>query len=312
MMDQKIDLPTSLARLLGRAPHLVATIRILKNQYHGLRQALGIGIYKFDGVTHLHKDVSQSVAYILEVVNDYLRYAGLPENALQGRDVLEIGPGDSLGVALMLAGRGVRQVVCVDRFATHRDPGKERRILARLVELAPPAARERMKRCLDREGRIRGDVIRYLSDTPIERAAEKLGGMKFDYVVSRSVLEHVYDIDEAYASCRTLIRDGGLMIHKVDLSNQSIIERHPLQFLTHSHAAWRLMSSHIGRINRCRWPQHRDALDRNRFRIERFGATAILDLSQVRSIRPRLAPPFREMADEDLSIYGFFVVCRAV
>jgi cyclopropane fatty-acyl-phospholipid synthase-like methyltransferase len=169
-----------------------------------------------------------------------------------------------------------------------------------------------MKACLDGENRIVGDVIRYIPDLPIETAFEEVGRTRFDYIVSRSVLEHVSDIDETYASCRTLIEDGGLMIHKVDLSNHSTIELHPLQFLTYSQRLWGAMSSNISRVNRARWPQHRVSIERNRFTIERFVATRLLEIAQVRSIRPQLRSPFREMTDEELRIYGFYMACRAV
>jgi SAM-dependent methyltransferase len=252
------------------------------------------------------------VAYVTDVFEDYFRFSGIGQHTFEGTHVLEIGPGDSLGVALMMVGLGAKQVVCVDRFLTYRDPNKERSIMAALVDAAPPIARERMHRCLDGDHRIVGDIIRYMPDVSIEMAAEQLGEIRFDYIVSRAVLEHVYDIDKTYACCRRLIRDGGRMIHKVDLSNHSSIERHPLQFLTYTERLWRLMSSNISRVNRCRWPQHRAAIEKAGFVIEKFAPTKFFDLSQVRSIRLKLRSPFREMTDEDLSISGFFVVCRSI
>jgi hypothetical protein len=54
------------------------------------------------------------------------------------------------------------------------------------------------------------------------------------------------------------------------------------------------------------------ALERNRFAVERFGVTKRLEVSEIRSIRPRLRPPFREMTDEELRICGFYIACRAV
>lgn len=85
----------------------------------------------------------------------------------------------------------------------------------------------------------------------------------------------------------------------------------PLQFLTYTERLWWLMPSNISRVNRCRCSQHKAALEKNRFAIEKFAPTKMLGLSQVQSIRPKLRSPFWEMTDEDLSILGFFVVCRA-
>ena len=302
----------SIPQRLAAVPGVIVLARILKNHLDGIRQRLHLGSYRIDGVTHLHKNIDESVTYVVDVFEDYFRYGGIEKEAIEGKKVLEIGPGDSLGVALLMAGLGARQVVSIDRFFTYRDPTRERQILARLVDAACPVAKARMKGCLDGENRIVGDVIGYIPDLPIERAFEEVGRTRFDYIVSRSVLEHVSDIDETYASCRTLIEDGGLMIHKVDLSNHSTIEPHPLQFLTYSQRLWGAMSSNISRVNRARWPQHRVSIERNRFTIERFVATKLLEIAQVRSIRPRLRSPFREMTDEELRICGFHIACRAV
>jgi hypothetical protein len=169
-----------------------------------------------------------------------------------------------------------------------------------------------MKGCLDSKNRIFGNTIRHIANLPIKRAREEVGRTKFDYIISRFVLEHVSKINETYACCRALIEAGGQMIHKVDISNHSTIERHPLQFLTYSPRVRRAMSSDISRINRARWPQHCAALERSRFAIERFGVMKLLDVSQVRAIRPRLRSPFREMTGEELCICGFYIVCRAL
>jgi SAM-dependent methyltransferase len=274
-------------KLLATLPGVIPLVRIFKNFYYGLRYQFHLGTYSIDGVIHLHKEVEESLAYVTDVFEDYFRFSGIEKQAFEGKYVLEIGPGDSLGVALMMVGLGVRQVVCIDRFLTYRDPNKERAIMAALVDAAPPVAKERMNRCLDSDHRIVGDVIRYMPDVPFETVAEKFGEIRFDYIISRAVLEHVYDIDKTYACCRKLLRSGGRMIHKVDLANHSSVELHPLQFLTYTERLWWLMSSNISRVNRRRCSQHRVALEKNRFAIEKFATTKMLGLSQVQYCAPR-------------------------
>jgi len=279
-------------KLLAVLPGVLPLVRIFNDFYYGLRHQLHLGTYNIDGVTHLHKGVEESLAYVADVFEDYFRFSGIEKQAFEGKHVLEIGPGDSLGVAPMMVGLGVKQVVCVDRFFTYRDPNKERAIMAALVDAAPPVAKERMNRCLDSDHRIVGDVIRYMPDVTIEMAAEKLGEICFDYIISRAVLEHVYDIDKTYACCRKLIRGDGRTIHKVDLSNHSSIEIHPLQFLTYTERLWWLMSSNISRVNRCRWPQHRAALEKNRFAIENSLRRKSLAFRRSSPSGRNCAPPF--------------------
>lgn len=116
-----------------------------------------------------------------DVFEDYFRFSGIEKQAFEGERVLEIGPGDSLGVALLMVGLGVKQVVCIDRFSTYRDPNIERAIMAAIVDAALPVANEKkVSRCLDSDHRIVGDTIRYMPDVTIEMAAEKLGAIPFD------------------------------------------------------------------------------------------------------------------------------------
>jgi hypothetical protein len=62
-------------------------------------------------------------------------------------------------VALLMAGVGAKQVVSIDRFLTYRDPIREHQILARLLDAAPPMARERKRTSLHGENRITGDAF---------------------------------------------------------------------------------------------------------------------------------------------------------
>jgi SAM-dependent methyltransferase len=264
---------------------------------------------RVDGVTHLHKTLDESVQYILDVADDYLRVADLTPRALEGATVLEIGPGDSLGVAFVLAGFGARRVVCVDRYLIHRDPEREGRILDELERRASPEMRKRMRRCRDGASGV-GGVVSHLPGVAIEEAASRLPDAGFDFIVSRAVLQFVYDIHRTYANCRRLVRDDGRIIHKVDLTNLSSVEHHPLQFLTYPSWLWRRMSSNLSRPNRWRWSQHRAALEQHGFLIERFEVTKLFEPDVVASIRSRLRPPFATLSDEDLRIAGFFVVCR--
>jgi SAM-dependent methyltransferase len=294
---------------LARVPGALVVGRIGRNLLEGARQRLRLGSYTADGTTHRYRDVAESVAYIREVLEDYQQFGRLGPDALLGKDIVEIGPGDSLGLALLLVGAGARSVVCVDRFEPLRDPVKERAILAALVASAAPEERPRMLACLDACGLVGGGAIRYCPGVAIEDAAERLGNGCCDLVVSRVVLQSVTSIDQAYAACRRLLRPAGRMLHKVDLGNLSARERHPLQFLKYGPRLWQLMSSNLSRTNRQRWPHHRDAMLRHGFAVQRFEATRLLPLDAVREYRGRLARPFRALSDEDLAVYGFFVDC---
>ncbi len=59
-----------------------------------------------------------------------------------------------------------------------------------------------------------------------------LPGGSFDVILSRAVLEHVYDLGSAWRSMDTLLAADGIMLHKVDFQNHGMYgSLHPLRFL---------------------------------------------------------------------------------
>src|SRR5712691_13346703 len=64
---------------------------------------------------------------------DYLSVAGPRPDDLNGLSVLELGSGDSYGVALKFIQHGARRVVCTDRFESQRSIPGETRVYRRLL-----------------------------------------------------------------------------------------------------------------------------------------------------------------------------------
>jgi hypothetical protein len=73
------------------------------------------------GAVHGGWDVERTRGYVQEVFDDYLHYGHIDRRELAGMRILEIGPGANLGVALLFAAHGAREVVCVDRFESDRN-----------------------------------------------------------------------------------------------------------------------------------------------------------------------------------------------
>jgi hypothetical protein len=86
------------------------------------------------GSTHAENrfDARHSIEYIKKLYHSYMDNGKLNEEELRGKRFLEIGPGDSFGVALLFLAKGVNQVVAVDRFYSPRNGEQERAIYAAL------------------------------------------------------------------------------------------------------------------------------------------------------------------------------------
>lgn len=283
------------------------------------------------GARHQGFSLEQSTAYVDWVFGDY-ELQGLTPERLDGARILELGPGDTLGVALRLVARGARQVVCLDRFVTARDPGQQRRIHSALREAMPAEERERLAGVVAPDGGlVPGQAaIVLIEGTGVEQADRVVSG-PFDAIISRAVLAHVWDLDLAFAVMDRLLAPGGLMIHKIDLSDHLLFseaDHNPLTFLTVSDLVWDQMRSQTGLPNRALVDYYRAKLAELGYEAEllatkvtgrsddlpspvpaaEISAEARSAASLIEQIRPKLLRRFRGLPDEDLAIAGLFAV----
>ena len=275
------------------------------------------------GTRHATLSLDESLGYIERVYRDYLAYGGI--EGFSGC-VAEIGPGDSFGVALRMLGAGAEHVHTIDRYRPVRDNVREALIYRALVE------RYGSRRLLTDtgDGRI---GIRGLT-AQVGAAAEtffRSSGHRFDYIVSRAVLEHLYDPLAALDDMAATLTPGGTLIHRIDFRDHGMFAgHHPMTFLTVPDALYSAMTRGSGRPNRLLLPAWRDWLDRSpltgSLRITRLvgvdgdmnpAAWDDIDptarrtaLAAVDAIRPRLAPSLAEFSDQDLAVSGCVLVAK--
>lgn len=309
---------------------------VLANQRNRFRLKAGDPVLLKEEA-HTAEAAAEKAGYLLHMWREIEQWLGPRGIRLEGARVLELGPGDNLGTLLCALAHGAAGAMGVDKFAPVRPPRFEALTYAALRERLPEPARARLDRVLRLENGhhvLDPAVLQELSDCPAEDCARRLPAGSFDLVLSRSVLEYVQDLDQAFAGLRTLLAPGGWMIHKVDARDDGLFSRHghhPLSFLTVSHAAYHAMTSHTYRPRRARLADYRDLLKRQGWRAELrvcrvlgqdrelpapvdalvlgrdYGAD---ELRLLREIRPRLHPHFAAMADADLLATGFFVIAR--
>lgn len=323
----------SLKALAKRSRLGVIAGRTAVERYRGARRLLGLRDGPM-GATHRRFDLDGSVAYVERVYGDYLAYGGIDEPALRGASVLELGPGDNLGVALCFLAAGATDVVSTDRFIPYRDPERELQVLRALAAARPPEAAARVEPMLAGDAvDFSGVPFTFLPETPIEDAVAALGESRFDLIVSRAVLEHVHDLQAAFAAMDRLLAPGGRMVHEVDLDDHGLFTgggHNPLTFLTVGDRTYRWMGEEsAGLPNRLRidWYEERvrmlgyDATFRVEHTISSEGEVAphpLLgdwepsadDVATVAAIRDRLLPRFRSLPDRDLAIAGFMLVAE--
>jgi SAM-dependent methyltransferase len=281
-------------------------------------------------------DAREKAGYIRYMFDEYMRFIDGDETDLAGKRILELGPGDNYGVALLALTKGAKEFVCLDKYAAIRDLEFEQRVYWELRETLSGSEKERFDTCVIIDGgpTFNPDVFRSIDDCPVEEADRRLGEEPFDYIWSRSVLEYLKNPDRAFDMMDLLLAPDGTMIHKVDVRDDGMFSaagHHPLTFLTLSEATYRRMTSHSYRPNR--WPLsfYRTHLSRYKYTFQ-LPVTHILghtkelaapkvaikegreyrreDVNRIKEIRSTLAEPFKPVSTEDLLSSGFFVVAQ--
>jgi len=273
------------------------------------------------GRRHGDLDVARSVTYIEDVYCDYLTYAGI--DRFSGT-LCEIGPGDNFGVALLAMAGGAERVVAIDRFYSRRDDEHQNAIYCAL------AARHDLVDQFD--GEPTEETLRHVEYHAGQPAEDFFRDRKgaFDFIISRAVLEHLYDPISALDDMADALKPGGMLVHRIDLRDHGMFENmHPLTFLTIPEQIYRRMVRNSGRPNRVLLSAYRDWLKRSGLdgdvRITRLagireqlpptpwdGISPELRqdaLEKVEAIRPSIAKSLQSNSDEDLCVSG--IVLRA-
>lgn len=252
--------------------------------------------------------------YFRDCVDAYFERLGVAAGDqgawLDGKTLLEYGPGDLPGVALLMLARGARKVWCVDRFPLVNLSPKNAWAVSELLQAASEAERQRMRACLANPA----DPSAGLDPARIEYLVRPSGlsGLRAeaDFVYSRAVLEHVDDLGATFADMAQALRPGACAIHQVDLRSHGLHKVNPLDFLAWSPQLWHRMYSRKGVPNRWRVDRYRTVVSTLPFDDVSFVPTRQAAAADVAGVRPLLSAPFRDVSDDDLAWLGFWLVMR--
>lgn len=253
-------------------------------------------------------------AYFGQCFDDYCKILGKEEcdigNTLRGKRVLEYGPGDLAGVALLFYAHGAEQVICVDHFPMMRLSAKNKAVIQCLINGLDEEVRNRAEAAIIRSnGEIEGflpDAISYLIRPNGLAAMDEA----FDIIISRSVLEHVNNLKESFNDMYFCLKPGAIAVHKVDLKSHGLHQDNQLDFLTWSPFLWRLMYSAKGVPNRWRIDTYRRLIVSTGFNCELITNTQEAEIEEIRQVRSLLPPLFESLSDADLLCLGFWMVIK--
>lgn len=262
--------------------------------------------------------IARDVDYAMQVGLNYARAIGAALassnsglSVVDGFDLVEIGPGPSLGPALLLACGGAR-VTVADRFAARWDPQYHPVVLRELlqrVDALQPGLGAPIARVIEARAFV-PEVIDLR-----ECAAEELDRLpagSADLVISNAVLEHLADVPRAFRGMAHISRPGSLGLHQVDFRDHRDFSK-PLGYMTLSAPDFqRLFDSQMGECgNRWRSGPMRKAFESAGFEVRRFDPSLWAEPAYLADIKTRLHPDVQPVSDLDLSVTsGHYVVQR--
>ncbi len=280
--------------------------------------------------------LSETLNYIKNVYEDYIRYSSISVEIIRGKRILEIGCGDNLGIALKFLAAGAAQVICLDKFYIKRKSEREYALYKALREQLEDNSKKYFDEAIDLNNgiEINLDKLKYIYGFGIEKARELFDFESFDLIISRAVLEHIYDIESAFSVMNDLLVAGGYMIHKIDFRDHKMFSdsgMHPLTFLTIPEFIYSLMTRDLSRPNRRLISYYRQKMIELRYDAKIFITGIVgkenefiphkekirfnIDYSKhtiylINKIRPNLNIAFRNMSNEDLMVSGIFLVAK--
>lgn len=251
--------------------------------------------------------------------------------------VAELGPGDTIGIGVAALLSGVEKYYALD-LVRYSNSTRTRAIFDELVQLygekTPiPDGREfpELKPgldCYDFPHRLLSDDAMAVALAPgriaavrsaIDRAASTPTMIVYqapwddpsipqtgsvDFVFSQAVLEHVDDLEGAYAAMRRWLKPTGAMSHQIDFRCHRKADAWNGHW-SYSDMAWKVV---VGRrsylLNRAPLSRHVSLLRKHGFHIasERLVRTP----SSLR--RSQLAARFRDLSEQDLTTSGAHIV----
>jgi hypothetical protein len=287
---------------------------ILTNQIAKFAPSYYVSLTKQTGRGSESESPESIKKYFVECFDDYLKHLEVTklsaETYFKNKVVLEYGPGNILGVALLLYANGAQRVDCVDRFPLNKNSSETDAVYTAILNTLEADKRSRAESAFKVTGDplsgFREEAINYIVTPDGLSGAEN----RYDIVLSRAVLEHVNRLDKTFKDIKTALKNTGVSIHQVDLNSHGLDRYTKLDFLTWNRHIYWLMYSHKGYPNRYRIDYYKQLMEANQLTPVKLKPTKTVDQKDIELIRPHLDAQFKRVSNEDLSWLGFWMVLK--
>lgn len=168
-------------------------------------------------------DWPRAVAHVVDIVQDWRMHLAARDGGsrdVTGLDMLELGPGATLGTGVLLVGLGARSYRAIDAFdLAGSTPSGFYRALAD-ADLPPEFDRGRILWAVDALERGRTDPIAYTIEPHFDILGAA-GGRTFDLILSNAAFEHFDDIESVMAQLTDVAQPGATFLAGVDFQTHT-------------------------------------------------------------------------------------------
>jgi SAM-dependent methyltransferase len=205
---------------------------------------------------------------------------------LTNKTVVEIGPGDAIGLAPLFISGGAARYIALDRFLGDVWGARAHALYDQIAALRGP---------FEPTWQTKVELLR----VSIEQADQALPAA--DLIVSFDVIEHLADVPLAVRHMGRMLKPNGRMVHRIDYGPHGVwlSAQDPLSFLRVPRWLWLAIGSNRGYPNRLRHPQLVQLLRQQGLhvceRITREHGSDVMDAELVCGFEPTavLGRPFR-------------------
>jgi hypothetical protein len=283
---------------------------------------------------------TSSARYCYAVWMRHLIFLSEQSNGIIPARVAELGPGDSIGVGLAALLSGVESYFALD-VIKYWNNERNLRILDELTDMFQKREKipgndefpllQPVPGNFDFPSQIISDTIlnRSLNMDRINQIREELRHPEneknvfihykipwydkgiivpesLDFIFSHTVLQHIEDVENAYAAMNSWLKPGGFSTHLIDYKSMGFTTRWNGHW-TFSDWEWRMMVG--GRkfsINRLPHSNHMQLLEDNNFSI------LFIRIENTKNTIPknRLAKKYRLLSDDDLNTSGAYLIAQ--
>lgn len=251
-------------------------------------------------------DVDEKVSYALKITRGYLNYFLSQGIDVQGKNILEIGPGTNFGTMFLLKALGANHVAVTDRFLVDYDHGFHpifyKKLLDKAGEEFPEACTEILQKAAQN---CSHDLENFSSYKCGLEDMAPVPDNSFDIVVSNAVLEHLHDPALAFAELARVTKTGGYGFHQVDFRNHDNFSQ-PLEFLLlpdDERDSLLVLANSLG--NGWRAGEYTSLFEHNGFSVENFRPSMLAEEEYFSRFMPRLKASgsrYATFAEDELRI----------